>query len=150
MSILVPWSHWCGFIVVFFCLFYAGLKAGGSSHAEGTIKGTDSVQSFGRRTGESLECSQMEKIRGDVSACQVPEAYIAKSVTQHKAYFVYCYANYVEGQADWNFHSASGMLNCWMVSLHNAISVISVSLSQWKIAEGFVRSQSNAKGNKNA
>lgn len=107
----MPRSHLCGFGVVFFFLFYAGLKTGGSSHAEGAIKGTDSLQSFGRRTGESLECSQMEKIRGDVSAFQVPKAYITKSVTQHKAYLVYCYANYVEGQADRNFHSASGVVN---------------------------------------
>lgn len=72
MFILMPWIDWFGFIVEFFVsffsfLFYSGLKTGGSSHAEGAIKRTDSVQSFGRRTGESLECSQMEKTRGSVS-----------------------------------------------------------------------------------
>jgi len=69
MFILMPWF---GFTVEFFCfffssLFYSDLKTGGSSHAEGAIKRTDSVQSFGRRTGESLECSQMEKTGGNVS-----------------------------------------------------------------------------------
>lgn len=69
MFILMPWIDWFGFIVEFFVSFFScsGLKTGGSSHAEGAIKRTDSVQSFGRRTGESLECSQMEKTRGSVS-----------------------------------------------------------------------------------
>lgn len=34
-----------------------------------------------------------------MSQHQVPKARISKSVTQHKAYLLYCYANYVEGQA---------------------------------------------------
>lgn len=66
MFVLIPWAHCLGLGVIF-CLFVL-FKTGGSSHAEGAIKRTNSVQSSGRRTGESLECSQMEKIRGDVSA----------------------------------------------------------------------------------
>lgn len=93
---------WCVVICVcvflFVCLFYADLKTGGSTHAEGTVKGTDSVQSIGRRTGESLECSQMEKIRGDVSAFKFPKSVLPNQRHSTKHYFVYCYANYVEGR----------------------------------------------------
>jgi len=35
-----------------------------------------------------------------MSSYGVPKATISKSVTDHKAYLLYCYANYVEGQAD--------------------------------------------------
>lgn len=52
----------------FFVSFCPELKAGGLSHAEGAIEGTNSMQSLRGGAGEPYECSQMEKIGGSILA----------------------------------------------------------------------------------